>query len=88
VIQLINFVDVLFTIYRYMMIGYILLSWVPNGRESFIGLWLGRLVEPFLRPFRRFIPPLGGIIDLSPIVAFFALMFLQIGVQRVLMMLL
>jgi YggT family protein len=86
VIQLINFVDLLFSIYRYMMIGYILLSWFPNGRDSFIGIWLGRLVEPFLRPFRRLIPPLGGMIDISPIVAFFALMFLQLGVSRVLMM--
>ena len=42
-------------------------------RESFIGELLGKLVEPYLAPFRRFIPPIGGMIDISPIVALFAL---------------
>jgi YggT family protein len=33
------------------------------------------LAEPFLRPFRRLIPPIGGV-DLSPIVL---LLLLQLG---------
>ena len=31
-----------------------------------------RICEPYLEPFRRFIPPLG-MIDISPLVAIFAL---------------
>jgi len=86
-LQLINFIGTLFEIYKYMMIGYILLSWFPNGRESFIGVLLGKVVEPYLSVFRRFIPPLG-MFDFSPIVAYIALWPMQIGVVRVLEMLL
>lgn len=76
----------LINIYRYLMIGYILLSWVPNARESFIGELLGKLVEPYLSPFRKVIPPIG-MIDISPIVAFIVLFFLQLGVGEVFNML-
>jgi YggT family protein len=40
---------------------------------------VGRLVEPYLQPFRSIIPPLG-MIDISPIVAIFALNFAMYGV--------
>ncbi|WP_139489934.1 YggT family protein [Brevibacillus dissolubilis] len=75
-----------FTIYRYMVIAYILMSWVPQMRDTPIGQLLERLVEPFLAPFRRIIPPLG-MIDLSPIVAIFALYFAESGVAYLLRML-
>ncbi|WP_070120168.1 YggT family protein [Bacillus marinisedimentorum] len=66
-------------IYTYVIIGYILMSWFPNARESSIGQFLARLAEPYLEPFRRIIPPLG-MIDISPIVAIIALNFAQYGV--------
>ncbi|WP_132307156.1 MULTISPECIES: YggT family protein [unclassified Paenibacillus] len=71
-------------IYSFMIIGYVLLSWLPNARESFIGVFLGRLVEPYLGIFRRFIPPIGGMLDISPIIAIFALRFIAFGVIAVL----
>ncbi|MNF14285.1 YGGT family protein [compost metagenome] len=66
-----------------MIIGYVLLSWLPNARESFIGVFLGKLVEPYLGIFRRFIPPIGGMLDLSPILAVFALQFVAYGLIAV-----
>ncbi|MGC5325633.1 YggT family protein [Brevibacillus sp. SYSU BS000544] len=76
-----------FTIYRYMIIAYILMSWVPQMRETSIGALLERLVEPYLAPFRRFVPSLG-IIDISPIVALFALFFAELGLRSLIDMLL
>ncbi|WP_028611210.1 YggT family protein [Paenibacillus harenae] len=70
-------------IYTFMIIGYVLLSWLPNARESFIGVFLGKLVEPYLGIFRRFIPPIGGMLDLSPILAVFALRFIAYGLIAV-----
>ncbi|WP_234992934.1 YggT family protein [Paenibacillus sp. RUD330] len=67
-----------------MIFGYILLSWLPNARESFIGQFLGRIVEPYLSIFRRFIPPIGGMLDISPIVALIALRFVAQGIIGVL----
>lgn len=66
-----------------MIIGYVLLSWLPNARESFIGVFLAKLVEPYLGIFRRFIPPIGGMLDLSPIIALFALRFVAMGLVAV-----
>ncbi|WP_088105017.1 YggT family protein [Halalkalibacter urbisdiaboli] len=69
-------------IYSFLIIGYILLSWFPNARESSPGQFLGRIVEPYLEPFRRFIPPLG-MIDLSPIVAIIVLRLASGGVRTI-----
>lgn len=71
-------------IYQYMIIAYVLLSWLPGLRDSFIGELLSKLVEPYLAPFRRFIPSIGGVIDISPIVALFALRFVAYGLIAVL----
>lgn len=67
-------------IYSYIIIIYILMSWFPNARESSFGQLLGSIVEPYLEPFRKIIPPLG-MIDISPIVAIIALHFARFGVH-------
>lgn len=81
--EVIGFVGTLGTVYTFMIIAYIFLSWLPNARESFIGDLLGKLVEPYLSPFRRMIPPIGGMLDISPIVAIFALRFVIAGIVAV-----
>ncbi|TCS84397.1 YggT family protein [Tepidibacillus fermentans] len=72
-----------YNIYFYMIFVYILMSWIPQMAQSPIGELLARLVEPYLRPFRRFIPPIG-MIDISPIVAIFALKFIYLGALSIL----
>lgn len=74
----------LYNIYFFMIFGYVLMSWIPNARESFIGQLLSRLVEPYIGFFRRFIPPIGGMLDISPIVALFLLRFIFMGIDVVL----
>jgi len=70
------------SIYSLLLIAYILMSWVPSMRETGFGKFLGKIVEPYLSFFRKFIPPLG-MIDISPIVAIFALRFIGSGVRNV-----
>lgn len=79
-----SFLWTLENIYFFMLIAYVLLSWLPNARESFVGELLAKLVEPYLAPFRRFIPPIGGMIDISPIVALFALKYVVMGIIAIL----
>lgn len=69
------------TAYTYAIIIYILMSWFPGARESSIGQFLARIVEPYLEPFRKIIPPIGGMIDISPIVALFVLQFALRGLN-------
>ncbi|HWM27151.1 MAG TPA: YggT family protein [Woeseiaceae bacterium] len=54
----------------------IILSWVAPGNYNPVTALLTTLSEPVLRPFRRLIPPIGGL-DISPI---FALVLLQAAV--------
>ncbi|MNC73236.1 YGGT family protein [compost metagenome] len=41
-------------------------------------------MEPYLKPFRKIIPPIGGMLDISPIVALIALEFVALGIQAIL----
>jgi YggT family protein len=53
-----------------------ILSWVaPDGPAA--GL-LNALTFPFLRPIRRVLPPIGGALDLSPLVVIVIAQLLQI----------
>jgi YggT family protein len=59
------------------LLARILLTWLPNinwHQQPF--LFLKSVTDPVLEPFRRLIPPLGGI-DFSPMVLFFVLGLLQ-----------
>lgn len=51
---------------------YVLMSWLPNKEYGWVGdiyRALGRICDPFLNLFKRIIPPIGGMIDISPIFA-------------------
>lgn len=72
----------LIELYSWALIIYILLSWFPNARESSFGQILTRICEPYLEPFRRFVPPIG-MIDISPIVAILTLNLATAGLSQV-----
>lgn len=61
-----------------------LLSWFPNIRW-YEQPWrtLDNIVKPIIAPFRKIIPPLGGI-DLSPMVAMLVIQFLGAALAQVL----
>lgn len=54
----------------------VILSWVAPHTYNPVSALLATVAEPILRPFRRILPPLGGL-DLSPILA---IVLLQAGV--------
>lgn len=70
----------LFYLYQMAIVIYILMSWFPGSRESSIGQFLARIVEPYLEPFRRTIPPLG-MLDISGVIALIVLQLAARGVH-------
>ncbi|QOY34389.1 YggT family protein [Anaerobacillus isosaccharinicus] len=80
--QIASIINQLLFLYSYVVIAYILMSWFPNARESSIGQFIASIVEPYLAPFRKIIPPLG-MIDISPIVAIIALRLATNGVNAI-----
>jgi len=71
-----SFVIVFVGVYVLVIFAYILTSWIrlPYSLNA-VQRFLQDVCEPYLRLFRRVIPPLGPL-DLSPIAAVFALYLL------------
>ena len=68
---------------RYLVIGSIIVSWIvvlTNSMHPILGLII-RIAEPILAPFRRITPNLG-MLDLSPMVAFFAFYLIELFVGK------
>jgi YggT family protein len=83
-IELLQFISYLLTIYVYVVIAMAILSWliafnVVNTRNPVVHMiaeLLYRLTEPVLRPIRSLLPNMGGI-DISPIILFLIILFIQ-----------
>mmetsp|Transcript_18416 Transcript_18416/g.59911 ORF Transcript_18416/g.59911 Transcript_18416/m.59911 type:complete len:225 (+) Transcript_18416:3370-4044(+) len=63
-------------IFNAMLIGRLILTWFPNPPAALVSP-LATICDPYLNLFRGIIPPIGGTIDLSPILAFFVLNVFQ-----------
>ena len=48
-------------------------SWFPRIAFQPWMVFLARLTDPYLNLFRRLVPPIGGRLDLSPMLAFLGL---------------
>ncbi|MEO0810160.1 MAG: YggT family protein [Pseudomonadota bacterium] len=83
-IELLNFISYLISLYFYILIAAVIMSWlvafnVINSRNEFVRALLSALhamTEPLLRPIRRMMPDLGGV-DISPLVLGLILIFVQ-----------
>lgn len=66
--------------YSMIIFVYVMLSWFPTDRDILadINNVLARICDPYLNLFKRLIPPIGGMVDVTPIVA---LLVLQFGVR-------
>jgi YggT family protein len=74
-----RFVDVFIGVYILLVFAYILTSWIRlpySPTLNRIQRFLYDVCDPYLRIFRRVLPPLGPL-DLSPIVAVFVLIIFQ-----------
>jgi YggT family protein len=65
-----------FTILKTALIVRVISSWLPISPYSAWVHWSYRLSEPILSPLRRIVPVLGGL-DITPIVAYILLYFIE-----------
>jgi YggT family protein len=83
-LELLNFISTLITLYIYVIIAGAVMSWliafnVVNPYNPFVrSVWqaLNAFTEPLLRPIRRFMPDMGGV-DISPVVLILSCVFVQ-----------
>lgn len=83
-IALLSTISYVLQLFSYVLVAMIIMSWlftfnVINGSNQFVAsLWriVNAITEPVLRPIRNILPNMGGM-DLSPIVVFLIIYFLQ-----------
>ena len=66
-----------FSAYTLLLLCRIIGSWLPQLRSHRFMYFVGKYTDPYLMIFRRVIPPIGGVLDLSPILAFFSLRLIE-----------
>ena len=81
-----SFVDAFISVYILLILVFIIMSWIRMPYS----VWMNRIqrflhdvCDPYLRVFRRFVPPLGPL-DLSPMIAVIVLVVLRQVVHTVL----
>jgi YggT family protein len=64
-------------IYVFVLIGYVIVSWVHADQSNPIVRFIHTVSDPFLARIRRFVPPIAGL-DFSVLIA---ILIVQIGIQ-------
>lgn len=73
-----NTIVALANAYSIVIFIYVLMSWLPNTETGAVGQVyraLGTLCDPYLDLFKKIIPPIGGMVDVTPIIALLVLQF-------------
>ncbi len=84
-VVLVTFVDLFSLVFTVLLFARIIVSWVyPHPDANAFTRTLYELTEPVLAPIRRVLPQ-TGMIDLAPLVAFFALQALVWGAHYLLL---
>lgn len=69
--------NALFSTYEILLLARILTSWSDHLQTLALVEQIGSVTDPYLRVFRRLLPPIAGQLDLSPTLALFALHFVR-----------
>ena len=77
--KIVELADGLLTVYKYILLASVIISWVNADPYNPIVNFIYRTTDPLLRRIRRYMPDTGAL-DISPLVAFAAIYVLQIVV--------
>jgi YggT family protein len=78
---LLGVVALLVQIYFFALLAMIILSWIAQGSNNPAIYLLFQITEPVMAPFRKMLPPMGGL-DFSPILVFILINVIQIALQH------
>lgn len=68
--------DKAITVFIFVLLAYCIISWIPSLQNGPVGETFEMIMGPIMAPVRMVIPPVGGL-DLSVLVYFFGLQFIQ-----------
>ena len=80
--SMLGVIALLVNIYFFALLAMIILSWVAPGSSHPAIYMLYQITEPVMAPFRKLLPPMGGM-DFSPILVFILINVVQIALRHV-----
>ena len=80
----VNFLHTILTIYYWVIIFRVIISWVNPDPYNQIVVFLNRITEPYLSIFRRYIPVWRYGFDFTPLVAILTLFFIDYAILGIL----
>ena len=81
-----NIIRELGNAYSIIIVIYCILTWFPISRQGImadIKSFFSKITEPYLGLFRKLIPPIGGAVDVTPIIALFVLQLIVSLLARI-----
>ena len=72
-LYLIQFISIFTQILIFAIFARVVMSWLRILPRGFLFRIIVESTEPILGLFRRLVPPVGGVLDLSPLLAFLAI---------------
>jgi YggT family protein len=73
---LLDTINLLLNVFLFAIIIQAVLSWVNPDPYNPIVVLLNSITWPVLKPFKKLLPPIGGL-DISPIFAIIAILFIK-----------
>ena len=91
-IPLLQVLSVALDLYKWVVVIWVILSWlvafnVINSHNQFVrtvGRALEQVVDPVLRRIRRYVPLFGNM-DVSPVILFLIILFIQLIIGRLIL---
>lgn len=80
--SIVGVAGLLVNIYFFALLAMIILSWIAPGSQHPAIYLLHQITEPVMAPFRKLLPPMGGL-DLSPILVFILINVVQIALRNI-----
>lgn len=65
----------IYKIFQIVFLVWIVMGWIPELRRNNLYYQLNKFFDYLLAPIRKIIPPIGGVLDISPIIFMLILQF-------------
>ncbi len=78
----VDLLNLLLMVLSFAILGRVIISFVDPRAGNPISQLIMDVTEPVVGPIRRLVPPLGGTLDLSPMIALFAIQILREVINR------
>jgi YggT family protein len=74
---MVHLIHIIFLAYTLLLFVRVVGSWFPPIALSRFMRFVAFYTDPYLKVFRRIVPPIKGVFDLSPLLGFFGLQILE-----------